>query len=248
MNSSDDVVVRATGVHKNFETAAGTLPVLRGIDLEVRRGESVSIAGESGSGKSTLLALLAGLDVAGSGSLQVGGIDLAASSEHELADFRSRTIGIVFQHFHLIRSLTALENVRLPLELRDGDDRDGRAEKALEAVGLGRRFDHFPAQLSGGERQRVAIARALVAEPALLLADEPTGNLDEKTGRAVIDLLFELVTRTSTTLVLVTHSAALAARCSRSLLLVEGRLHEHRDPALPHADQGSDRAGSARAC
>jgi len=238
-----DPVVRAIGIRKSFETAAGPLSVLRGVDLEVRRGATLSIAGESGSGKSTLLSLLAGLDVASSGHLEVGGIDLAAASEHDLADFRSRTVGIVFQHFHLIRSLSALENVRLPLELRDGDDREGRAEMALAAVGLGLRFDHFPAQLSGGERQRVAIARALVAEPALLLADEPTGNLDEKTGSTVIDLLFELVERTSTTLVLVTHSARLASRCSRSLVLRDGRLHEREDGASRR-----DVAGLGGAC
>ncbi len=217
-------VVRASGIRKIFDTAAGPLPVLRGVDLEVRRGDTVSIAGESGSGKSTLLSLLAGLDVPSAGRLEVGGIDLTTATEQALADFRSRTVGIVFQHFHLIRSLSAVENVRLPLELRDGADPDGRAETALEAVGLGSRFDHLPAQLSGGERQRVAIARALVAEPALLLADEPTGNLDERTGGAVIDLLFDLVARTASTLVLVTHSAPLAARCSRSLFLRDGLL------------------------
>jgi len=229
MTASANLVVRAREIRKSFATAAGPLVVLDGVDLEVERGATVSIAGESGSGKSTLLSLLAGLDVASSGHLEVGGIDLAAASEHDLADFRSRTVGIVFQHFHLIGSLTALENVRLPLELRDGDDREQRAEMVLAAVGLGMRLDHFPAQLSGGERQRVAIARALVAEPALLLADEPTGNLDEKTGGAVIDLLFEMVARTATTLVLVTHSAALASRCVRSLVLHDGRLHEHDD-------------------
>jgi putative ABC transport system ATP-binding protein len=221
---SANVVVRASDIRKSFDTAAGPLPVLRGVDLEVRRGDTVSIAGESGSGKSTLLSLLAGLDVPSAGRLEVGGIDLTTATEQALADFRSRTVGIVLQHFHLIRSLSAIENVRLPLELRDGGDADGRAEAALEAVGLGSRFDHVPAQLSGGERQRVAIARALVVEPALLLADEPTGNLDERTGGAVIDLLFELVARSSSTLLLVTHSAPLAARCSRSLVLRDGRL------------------------
>jgi putative ABC transport system ATP-binding protein len=220
-----EAVVLASGVEKSFDTAAGPLPVLRGVDLEVRRGDTLSIAGESGSGKSTLLSLLAGLDVPGAGRLKVGGVDLTTATEQALADFRSRTVGIVFQHFHLIRSLSAIENVRLPLELRDGDDAEGRAEAALAAVGLGSRFDHLPAQLSGGERQRVAIARALVTRPALLLADEPTGNLDERTGGAVVDLLFELVERSSSTLVLVTHSAPLAARCARSLVLHDGRLH-----------------------
>jgi len=241
------IVVRATGVHKSFDTAAGPLPVLRGVDLEVRRGATVSIAGESGSGKSTLLSLLAGLDVAGSGRLDVDGINLAAASERDLAHFRSRTVGIVFQHFHLIRSLTALENVRLPLELRGDDDSGGHAEEVLAAVGLGPRFDHFPAQLSGGERQRVAIARALVTEPALLLADEPTGNLDEKTGSAVIELLFDMVARTSTTLLLVTHSAALASRCQRSLVLRDGRLHEGRSLDALAAGSGRPAAAAAHA-
>jgi putative ABC transport system ATP-binding protein len=219
-------VVKAVGVEKVFETVSGLVTVLRGIDLEVPRGQTLSIAGESGSGKSTLLALLAGLDVPTAGLLEVTGRNLATATEASLADFRARTVGIVFQHFHLVRSLTALENVRLPLELRDGDDKGDRAGEMLEAVGLGHRRGHFPAQLSGGECQRVAIARALVTEPALLLADEPTGNLDEKTGRSVIDLLFDLVEARATTLVLVTHSAPLAARCSRSLVLTEGRLHE----------------------
>ncbi|HXC52392.1 MAG TPA: ABC transporter ATP-binding protein [Candidatus Limnocylindrales bacterium] len=243
--SSGDAVVRAAGLCKSFATTAGPLAVLRGIDLVVARGQTVSVAGESGSGKSTLLALLAGLDVADSGTLEVGGVDLASAGEHQLSDFRSRTVGIVFQHFHLIRSLTALENVRLPLELRDGEDPDGRADRALESVGLGARFDHFPAQLSGGERQRVAIARALVGEPELLLADEPTGNLDEKTGGAVADVLFELVERTSTTLVLVTHSAALASRCARSMVLRDGRLHDGYDDALttPREQVATERAG-----
>jgi putative ABC transport system ATP-binding protein len=230
--AQNGVVVAASGIQKSFDTAAGPLPVLRGVDLDVRRGDTVSIAGESGSGKSTLLSLLAGLDVPSAGRLEVGGIDLATATEQALADFRSRTVGIVFQHFHLIRSLSAIENVRLPLELRDGGDAEGRAEAALEAVGLGSRFDHLPAQLSGGERQRVAIARALVARPALLLADEPTGNLDERTGGAVIDLLFELVEQSASTLVLVTHSAPLAARCARSLVLRDGRLHAADDAAL----------------
>ncbi|MFN2375885.1 MAG: ABC transporter ATP-binding protein [Candidatus Binatia bacterium] len=229
------LVVRAAGLRKSFATSAGILEVLSGVDLEVRRGETLSIAGESGSGKSTLLALLAGLDSATSGELEVAGIELASAGEQDLADFRARTVGIVFQHFHLIRSLTALENVRLPLELRDGDDPERRAEAALEAVGLAKRFDHFPGTLSGGERQRVAIARALVTRPDLLLADEPTGNLDETTGRAVIELLFELTARSQTTMVLVTHSAALAARCGRSLVLRGGRLHQDDGAGLQAA-------------
>lgn len=229
-------LVRAVGVEKTFTTSAGEIAVLRGVDLEVLRGQTLSIAGESGSGKSTLLAMLAGLDVPSAGLLEVAGRNLAACSEEDLADFRARSVGIVFQHFHLIRSLTALENVRLPLELRDGADPADRARDALNAVGLSHRHGHFPAQLSGGECQRVAIARALVCEPELLLADEPTGNLDGKTGRQVVDLLFDLVESRDTTMVLVTHSATLAARCARSLMLTDGRLH--------HLREGADTAAS----
>jgi putative ABC transport system ATP-binding protein len=225
-----DCVVRAIGVRKDFQTAAGIVQVLDGVDLTVGRGETVAILGESGSGKSTLLSLLAGLDLPTSGALEVDGVDLSSAPEADLAEFRKRTISIVFQHFHLMKSLTALENVALPLELRaDGADSSSdaaaatdleqRAERALDSVGLAHRHDHFPAQLSGGEAQRVALARAIVTEPVLLVADEPTGNLDEKTGADVMDLLFDLVERRSTTLLLVTHSRELAARCNRSLAL-----------------------------
>jgi len=217
-------LVRTVGLRKDYETAAGPLPVLRGVDLDVEAGETVAITGESGCGKSTLLGLLAGLDTPSAGTLTVAGRDLATADESALADFRSRTVGIVFQHFHLLASLSAIENVALPLELRDGHDRDHRARAALAAVGLAARHDHFPAQLSGGERQRVAIARAIVTDPALLLADEPTGNLDERSGAAIADLLFDLVTTRGTTLVLVTHNPALAARCGRRLALHDGLL------------------------
>ena len=233
-----DCVVRAVGVYKEFTTAAGVVRVLEGVDLEVRRGETVAILGESGSGKSTLLSLLVGLDLPTSGTLIVDGLDLGSIAEVDLAGFRARKVGIVFQHFHLMKSLTALENVALPLELREDADRsadDGdasvveKAEVALERVGLAHRQDHFPAQLSGGEAQRVALARAIVAEPTLLVADEPTGNLDEKTGADVMNLLFDLVERRRTTLLLVTHSRELAARCHRSLVLRDGRLADPVD-------------------
>jgi len=230
-----DRAVRLLDVRKEFVTAAGVVHVLEGVDLEVCRGETVAIVGESGSGKSTLLSLLAGLDLPTSGTLMVDGIDLGATAEAELADFRSRAVGIVFQHFHLLKSLTALENVALPLELHEGAVRaaNGRAadarkkaEAALDLVGLAHRGGHFPSQLSGGEAQRVALARAVVVEPALLVADEPTGNLDEKTGAAVMDCMFDLVERRGTTLILVTHNRDLAARCGRGLVLHDGRLHE----------------------
>ncbi len=223
-SAGDAAQVRARGVTKHFATPAGTVDVLRGVELDVERGETVAIVGESGSGKSTLLALLAGLDTASAGTLEVGGIDPGSMDEAGLAGFRAHTISIVFQHFHLMKSLTALENVRLPLELRGDADIAGRAERALADVGLAARQSHFPAQMSGGECQRVALARAMVTTPRLLLADEPTGNLDEKTGRRVMDLLFDVVASTGTTLILVTHSEILAARCARTLTLSNGVL------------------------
>jgi putative ABC transport system ATP-binding protein len=219
-----DTVVRAVDVRKAFETAAGRVEVLRGVDFDVGRGERLAITGESGSGKSTLLSLLAGLDEPTAGRLIVDGIDPAQRDEAGLADFRARTIGIVFQHFHLMKNLTALENIRLPLELRGDLEIAGRAEDALARVGLAARAHHFPAQLSGGESQRVALARAIVTDPTILLADEPTGNLDEKTGHRVMDHLFEVVAASATTLILVTHSQPLASRCATTLTLVEGRL------------------------
>ncbi len=221
---AERLVVEATGLSKDYETAAGPLRVLSNVDLSVARGETVAVTGESGSGKSTLLALLAGLDAPSAGRLTVAGRDLVAAGEPELADFRARTVGVVFQHFHLMRSLTALENVALPLELRGDINAKDRAQAALETVGLADRAAHWPALLSGGETQRVALARAVVIEPELLLADEPTGNLDERTGAVIADLLFDLVERCTTTLILVTHNRELAARCGRSLLLHTGRL------------------------
>jgi putative ABC transport system ATP-binding protein len=217
-------VLSARDVYKHFTTPAGTLEVLRGIDLEVAPGETVAVLGESGSGKSTLLALLAGLDVPTRGSVRIDGQDTAALSERDLAALRARSVGIVFQSFHLMGGLSAEENVRLPLELRGDADAAERARAALAHVGLAARADHLPARLSGGECQRVAIARALVVEPGILLADEPSGSLDERTGEAVDDLLFELVARRGTALVLVTHSERLAARCQRRVRLTGGRL------------------------
>jgi putative ABC transport system ATP-binding protein len=217
-------VLSARDVHKHFATPAGTLEVLRGIDLEIAPGETVAVLGESGSGKSTLLALLAGLDVPTRGQVRIDGHDTAALSERALAALRARSVGIVFQSFHLMGGLSAEENVRLPLELRGDPDAVPRARAALAQVGLAARAGHLPARLSGGECQRVAIARALVVEPGILLADEPSGSLDERTGEAVDDLLFELVARRGTALVLVTHSERLAARCQRRVRLTGGRL------------------------
>jgi putative ABC transport system ATP-binding protein len=217
-------VLRAQGVHKHFATPAGTLEVLRGVDLEVAPGETLAALGESGSGKSTLLALLAGLDVPTRGRIEIDGRDTAALSERELTELRARHIGIVFQSFHLMGGLSAEENVSLPLELRGDRDARERARAALAQVGLSARADHLPARLSGGECQRVALARALVVEPGILLADEPSGSLDEQTGEAALDLLFDLVARRGTALVVVTHSDRLAARCQRRVHLRAGRL------------------------
>jgi putative ABC transport system ATP-binding protein len=217
-------VLRARDVHKQFATPAGPLEVLRGVDLEVAPGETVAVLGESGSGKSTLLALLAGLDVPTHGRIEIDGRDTAALSERELTELRARRIGIVFQSFHLMGGLSAEENVSLPLELRGDPDARERARAALAQVGLSARADHLPARLSGGECQRVALARALVVEPGILLADEPSGSLDEQTGEAALDLLFDLVSRRGTALVVVTHSDRLATRCGRRVHLRAGRL------------------------
>jgi len=218
------VILEVSGVDKEFSSPAGPIQVLRGVDLRVAAGETVAIVGESGSGKSTLLSLLAGLDAPTRGSVCVDGADLAALGEAELARFRARRLGIVFQQFHLLSGLSALENVSLPLELQRVPDAEERAREVLTQVGLAHRAAHLPSRLSGGECQRVAIARALVVEPALLLADEPSGSLDAKTGDAVDRLLFDLVERCGATLVLVTHSDRLAAACNRCLRLSDGRL------------------------
>jgi putative ABC transport system ATP-binding protein len=218
------VILEAEDVAKRFETPGGAIEVLSGLDLSVAPGETVAVVGESGSGKSTLLSLLAGLDAPTSGTIRIDGRDLAELDEAALASLRGRSMGIVFQQFHLMGGLTALENVSLPLELQSLRGAEERARDALAQVGLADRASHLPARLSGGECQRVAIARALVVEPALLLADEPSGSLDERTGDAVNALLFELVAKRATSLVLVTHSDRLSAACDRRLRLAGGRL------------------------
>ncbi|WP_458096082.1 ABC transporter ATP-binding protein [Roseomonas sp. WA12] len=204
--------------------AGGEVNILRGVDLTVRPGEAVGIVGPSGSGKTSLLMLLAGLERASGGTLQVAGQELAGMDEDALARFRRDSLGIVFQAFHLIPTMSALENVAIPLEFAGREDAFDRAAAALESVGLGHRLSHYPGQLSGGEQQRVALARAFVAEPALLLADEPTGNLDRATGEKVMDLLFGLRERFSTTLVLITHDPSLAARCERQVRVEDGQI------------------------
>ena len=211
-------------VHLTLSSNAGDVHILRGIDLRVAHGETLSVVGPSGSGKSSMLMVIAGLERATRGRVRVAGRDLATLSEDDLALFRREHVGIVFQDFHLIPTMTALENVAIPLEFAGVDDAFERAAQGLEAVGLGHRTTHYPGQLSGGEQQRTALARALAPRPVLLLADEPTGNLDSHTGEHVIELMFELARDHGTTLMLITHDMELAARCERSLHLVDGRI------------------------
>ncbi len=207
-------------------SAAGPVNILRGIDLDIAPGEAVGIIGPSGSGKTSLLMVLAGLERATSGSILLAGHAVTAMNEDALARLRRETVGIVFQAFHLIPTMTALENVSVPLELAGVRDAAVRAARALDAVGLAHRLTHLPGQLSGGEQQRVALARAFAPRPRLLLADEPTGNLDQATGETVMDLLFRLRAETGTTLMLITHDSHLAARCTRRVHLADGRVVE----------------------
>lgn len=217
-------ILTARHLNKVVPSAEGELSLLDDLSLDLCRGDSLAIIGRSGSGKSTLLGLLAGLDLPSSGSIHLAGHDLTQLDEDQRARLRAEQVGFVFQSFQLLDSLNALENVMLPLELEGHADARQRARALLERVGLGQRLTHYPRQLSGGEQQRVAIARAFVAEPAVLFADEPTGNLDSHTGERIIDLLFELNREHGATLVLVTHDARLAQRCSRQICLEAGRL------------------------
>jgi len=217
-------VLKASNLVKQVSSPEGTLTIVNDVSLDIRAGESVAVVGTSGAGKSTLLALLAGLDTPTSGTVWLAGVDLTGLDEDGRARLRADRVGFVFQAFHLIPSLTALENVRLPLELAGRSDARRIAMDALARVGLRSRTAHYPRQLSGGEQQRVAIARAFVTEPAVLFADEPTGNLDSATGAEVAALLFGLNERSRTTLVLVTHDRTLAARCDRILQMEAGRI------------------------
>jgi putative ABC transport system ATP-binding protein len=214
------------GVSKTVPSGDGTLTILHPLDLTVASGEFLAVSGPSGSGKSTLLGLIAGLDAPSSGSIVIDGVDITTLDEDPLARLRGTKIGFVFQFFHLIPSLTALENVQVPLELTGAPNPSSRAAALLDEVGLADRRRHYPSQLSGGEQQRVAIARALANNPPILLADEPTGNLDTVTGRHVIDLLAEIHRARGTTLVLVTHDAELAARAESRVSLRDGRIVE----------------------
>jgi putative ABC transport system ATP-binding protein len=216
--------IALTGVNLSLGHGAARVHILKNINLHIAHGEAIGLIGPSGSGKSTLLMVMAGLERPDTGAVAVAGEDLGKLDEDALARFRGRNVGIVFQSFHLIPTMTALENVAVPLELAGADDAHARAERELAAVGLADRLHHYPAELSGGEQQRVAVARALAPNPAILVADEPTGNLDETTGRQIIDLLFAGHAERGTTLVLVTHDSALAARCARVVRLRSGRI------------------------
>ena len=220
---SGDVIALA-GVNLSLGRGAARVHILRDIDLHIGRGEAVAMLGPSGSGKSTLLMVMTGLERPDRGSVIVAGEDLQKLNEDRLARFRGKNIGIVFQAFHLIPTMTALENVAVPLELAGAADALARAERELASVGLAQRLHHYPAELSGGEQQRVALARALVPNPSILVADEPTGNLDETTGSDIIELLFRGHRERGTTLVLVTHDTALAARCDRVLHMHSGQI------------------------
>lgn len=221
---NNETIVRAESLGKQVIGPGGALTILAEVDIDIVRGEAVAVVGVSGSGKSTLLGLMAGLDTPTSGRVVLAGTDLNSLDEDGRAQLRGREVGFVFQSFQLLPSLTALENVMLPLELAGHDNAETEARTELEHVGLGERLDHYPNQLSGGEQQRVAIARAFAGAPSILFADEPTGNLDQQTARQVMDLLFRLNKERSTTLVLVTHDLGIAEQCDRTLTLAGGRL------------------------
>lgn len=219
-----DMIIDAREVTLSLGSRERSTPILRGIDIEAKRGERLAVLGASGSGKSSLMAVLSGLERATGGLVRVLGEDFTALDEDRLAELRRGRIGIVLQAFHLLPTMTALENVMVALELTGHDNPRNTARAELAAVGLAHRLDHYPAQLSGGEQQRVAIARALVTRPALLFADEPTGNLDAETGSAIMDLLFDRCDATAATLVVITHEPALTARCHRVIELKDGRV------------------------
>ncbi len=224
MTDSQDPVLSLADVALSLDGNAGRVDILHDITLDIAKGETVGLTGPSGSGKSSLLMLLGGLERATAGEVRALGHDLTAMNEDQLALFRRDHMGVVFQSFHLIPTMTALENVATPLELAGHRDAFDRAEAELEAVGLGHRAGHYPSQMSGGEQQRVALARAAAPRPAILLADEPTGNLDGPNGQAIMDMLFGLRDRHGATLVLVTHAPELAARCDRNIRLRDGRI------------------------
>jgi len=223
-STGGDTVLAAHSVSKEVSSPEGSLTILDDVSFNISAGESIAVVGPSGAGKSTLLALSAGLDLPTKGHVVLNGANLSELDEDGRASVRAESVGFVFQSFHLVPSLNALENVMLPLELAGGEDARGASREIIDKVGLGDRWSHYPAQLSGGEKQRVAIARAFATEPAVLFADEPTGNLDSRTGSNIMQLMFDLNRSSSTTLVLVTHDLSLAERCDRILSLDTGRL------------------------
>ncbi|MEN3975633.1 ABC transporter ATP-binding protein [Emcibacter sp. SYSU 3D8] len=228
-------MIRLDDIHLTLNSRAGPVNILRGIDLDIAAGEAAGMVGPSGSGKSTLMSVMAGLEKPTSGRVAIDGQDITGMDEDALARFRRGRVGIVFQSFHLIPTMTALENVAVPLELMGDRDAFDRAARELDIVGLSARTEHYPGQLSGGEQQRVALARALAPQPGLLLADEPTGNLDAGTGAAIIELMFALQAERGTTLVLITHDAGLAERCDRQIRLRDGRIDDEPQMALAGA-------------
>jgi putative ABC transport system ATP-binding protein len=241
LSSTDSpAMIQLRDVHVTLTSSAGPVKILRGIDLDVEAGTSVSVVGPSGSGKSTLLAVIGGIERPTSGAVRVDGQDLGSLNEDALAAFRGQEIGILFQAFHLIPTMTALENVAVPLELAGARNAFEAAEERLAEVHLEHRAGHYPGQLSGGEQQRVGLARALSNHPKLLLADEPTGNLDQETGREIVELLFRLQEERAMTLLLITHEPPLAARCTRQLRMADGRLHEPTVAGRPRRVSGAD--------
>jgi len=232
ISSGGTPAIRLAGVNLSLGRSAARVHILKDVDLHIGGGEAVGLVGPSGSGKTTLLMVLAGLERIDTGSIVIAGSDLGRLDEDALARFRGRNVGIVFQSFHLIPTMTALENVAVPLELAGNPEAFRLAREELAAVGLAERLNHYPAQLSGGEQQRVALARALAPNPAILVADEPTGNLDEATGRQIIELLFRGHVERGTTLILVTHDNALAQRCDRVVRLRSGRIEGARTEAV----------------
>ena len=223
-----NTIISLNKISKTYFQGTQRIEVLYGLNLDVKSSEAVAILGQSGTGKSTLLSLLAGLDVPDFGTIEVNKQDLSKLSQDKLSQFRAKNLGVIFQQYHLMSNLTALENVGIPLELQKVNNFQSAALEALKMVGLSHRISHFPSQLSGGECQRVAIARAIVGKPKLILADEPSGNLDDKTGQEVMDLLFKLCKEREQTLILVTHNHDLAQNCDRTLVLKDGKLAPHK--------------------
>jgi putative ABC transport system ATP-binding protein len=224
MTEQSNTAIQLNDVELTLTSNAGEVNILRGIDLDIGTGETVGVVGPSGSGKTSMLMVVAGLEKVSGGDIFIAGQGLNGMNEDELALFRQSHVGIVFQNFHLVPTMTALENAAMPLEFAGRTDAFDRAREELDAIGLSHRIDHYPGQLSGGEQQRVALARAFTPEPSILLADEPTGNLDGDTGQMVMDLLFSLRERCNTTMMLVTHQPELAMRCSRTIHMLDGRI------------------------